>query len=122
MIETAEKKEKKVDPVVKIRNQVLARLGKPSDLNECKVCPAGYNWRVNIYRKCGADGICGHKGLVITDSFYIKTDDDGNITSTSPEIVRRYDGTLKDRHEKMTIPNRNGKTQEKRKNFCHAKD
>jgi hypothetical protein len=68
-----------------IREQVVHSLGTPDDLLKVEVLRVGSDrYRVNVF--VGKDLISGR----ITDSFFLTTDGEGNILTSSPEIVRVY--------------------------------
>jgi hypothetical protein len=78
----------KVDPEIgeNIKRQVLETLGKPKDHDQTIVNRAGSAFRVNVYREIEPEKVR------ITDSFYIRTDEEGKIVSSNPPLSRRYDG------------------------------
>jgi hypothetical protein len=68
-----------------IRKQVVRSLGSPDDLLRMQVSPIGADrYRVNVF--VGKDVTSG----LIADSFFLTTDEEGKILTSSPEIVRRY--------------------------------
>lgn len=70
---------------VLIGRDVIRALGKPEKLLKVKVIPVGgSNFRVNVL--VGNDA----NSASITDSFFVAADAKGNITDSSPSIVRRY--------------------------------
>jgi len=74
-----------------IREQVLARLGKPDDLEKISVTlfESGRQGRVNIFRRINAANIFGDE-IRITDSFFVKVSNEGVIISSAPVIDRKY--------------------------------
>jgi len=69
----------------RIGRQVMRTLGTPTNLFKVKVHPVGGDrYRVNVL--VGPD----YASARITDSFFLTADAKGNITSSSPEIVRHY--------------------------------
>jgi hypothetical protein len=68
-----------------ISEQVVHGLGTPDDLLRVQVRRVGSDrYRVNVF--VGKDFITGR----IADSFYLTADGEGNILSSTPEIVRMY--------------------------------
>jgi len=68
-----------------ISEQVVHSLGTPDDLLKVQVRPVGSDrFRVNVF--VGKDVVSGR----IADSFFLTADDEGNILTSSPEIVRVY--------------------------------
>ena len=68
-----------------VREQVVHRLGSPVDLFDVRVCPLwSEHYRVNVM--VGKD-VTSRR---VADSFFLVTDDDGNIVSSSPVIARLY--------------------------------
>jgi hypothetical protein len=68
-----------------IRKQVVRFLGSPDDLLKMQVRPlGGDHYRVNVV--VGKDATSGR----ITDSFFLTTDEEGTILTSSPEMVRVY--------------------------------
>jgi hypothetical protein len=68
-----------------IREQVVHSLGTPDDLLKVEVRRvASDRYRANVF--VGKDVSSGR----ITDSFFLTTDGEGNILTSSPEIVRVY--------------------------------
>jgi hypothetical protein len=69
-----------------VRKQVVRSLGSPDDLLKVQVRPIGGDrYRVNVF--VGKDATAGR----IADSFFLTTDEEGQILTSSPEIVRRYE-------------------------------
>jgi hypothetical protein len=70
----------------RIRKQIVRSLGSPVDLLKMQVQPIGEGrYRVNVF--VGKDYSSGR----IADSFFLTTDEEGKILTSSPEIVRVYD-------------------------------
>jgi hypothetical protein len=68
-----------------IGEQVLCSLGTPDDLLKVQVRRLGSDrYRVNVF--VGKDVTSGR----VADSFFLKADGEGNILTSSPEIVRVY--------------------------------
>ncbi len=68
-----------------IGERVVHALGKPKDLLKVQVRPVGNDrHRVNIF--VGQDVSSGR----VANSFFLTTDDEGQILASSPEIVRVY--------------------------------
>src|SRR4051794_24955324 len=68
-----------------IREQVVDRLGSPGDLFDVRVFPLwSDHYRVNVL--VGKD----FTSCLVADSFFLVTDDDGKIVSSSPTIARLY--------------------------------
>ena len=68
-----------------IGEQVVHSLGTPADLLKVQVRGVGSGrYRVNVF--VGKDVISGR----IADSFFLTADGEGNILTSSPEIVRVY--------------------------------
>ena len=81
-VETPAKVEKPPKSEV-LSKEVMERLGTPPDFHQIKVKNVfGNNWRVDVWTRTDAGS------GVITDSFYIKLNDDDEIVS--PEIKRKY--------------------------------
>jgi hypothetical protein len=69
-----------------VRKQVVRALGSPDDLLKMQVQPIGEDrYRVNVF--VGKNYNSGR----IADSFFLTTDEEGKILTSSPEIVRVYD-------------------------------
>jgi hypothetical protein len=69
-----------------IRKQVVRSLGSPDDLLKVQVQPIGGDrYRVNVF--VGKDYTSGR----ISDSFFLTTDEEGTILTSSPEIIRMYE-------------------------------
>lgn len=69
----------------RLGRQVLRALGSPTGLLKVKVHPVGSDrYRVNVL--VGPDPTSAR----IIHSFFLTADGDGNIVSSSPEIVRLY--------------------------------
>lgn len=69
-----------------IGEQVLHTLGSPSGLLKVQVRLIWENnYRVNVF--IGADVASGK----VANSYFVKTDSDGNITASSPPIAREYE-------------------------------
>ena len=68
-----------------IGKYVVHSLGSPADLLKVQVNPVGNDrYRVNVY-------VGKHiNSARIVDSFFLTTDEEGNITTCSPKIVRLY--------------------------------
>jgi hypothetical protein len=70
-----------------VRTAVLTALGKPVDLLKVTVANVYNNrYRVNVFRAVIEDSDRVH----LTDSFFVIVDDDGEVFSFRPEIVRKY--------------------------------
>jgi hypothetical protein len=68
-----------------IGEQVVHSLGTPDDLLKVQVRQVGSDrYRVNVF--VGKDVTSGR----IADSFFLTADDEGNILTSSPKIVRVY--------------------------------
>jgi len=68
-----------------IRKQVVHSLGRPGDLLSVQVRPVcGEHYRVNVV--VGKNSTSSR----IPNSFFLTADADGNILTSSPEIVRQY--------------------------------
>jgi hypothetical protein len=68
-----------------IGEQVVHSLGTPDDLLEVQVRPVGSDrYRVNVFV---GKGVTSGR---IADSFFLTTDEEGKILTSSPEIVRAY--------------------------------
>ena len=68
-----------------IARHVVRSLGSPVDLFQVQVRPLGNeHYRVNVLVGKGATSVR------IADSFFLTADAEGNIVSSSPEIVRHY--------------------------------
>jgi hypothetical protein len=69
----------------RVREQLLVSLGKPADLLSVQVRPLwGANLRANVF--VGSNITCAK----ITHSFFLLTDDDGNILKSTPRMMRVY--------------------------------
>ena len=84
------KKNKQSDHSFIIKEAVLERLGKPTNLWKIDVIHLWDNrYRVNMW--------CEKKGRIgstyrITDSFFVITSPEGGIVESRPQIVKRYNG------------------------------
>ena len=68
-----------------IGRHVVGALGSPVDLLKVQVRPLGdAHYRVNVVVGTGATS------ARVADSFFLTADDEGNIVTSSPEIVRHY--------------------------------
>ncbi len=68
-----------------IGKNVIHSLGSPVDMLKVKVNPVGgETYRVNVM--VGKD-ICSSR---VSDSFFLTADEEGNIITCSPQIVRLY--------------------------------
>jgi hypothetical protein len=68
-----------------IGEQVIHALGRPSDLLMVQVRPLwGARYRVNIF--VGPDSMSAR----VTNSYFLKADDDGNIVASTPPIARQF--------------------------------
>lgn len=68
-----------------IRKQLFLSLGKPTNLLTVQVRPVGgQNYRVNVV--VGTD----FSSTRIANSYFLKADAEGNILTSSPEIVSLY--------------------------------
>lgn len=71
-----------------VRKQVVRSLGSPDGLLKVQVVPIGQDrYRVNVF--VGKTVTSGR----IADSFFLSTDEEGTILTSSPEIVRLYELT-----------------------------
>ena len=75
-----------------VEEQVIARLGKPTELNFIRASNVFDNrWRVDVW--CFFDSvetIMPTKSSDIKHSYFIRTDEHGKITDSSPEIIKEY--------------------------------
>ena len=70
---------------VLIAEQVMRTLGSPADLLRVSVHPIGADrYRVNVY--AGATAAMAR----VANSFFLTADEQGNVKSSTPEIVRQY--------------------------------
>jgi hypothetical protein len=68
-----------------ISEQVVHRLGSPIDLLDVRVCPLwADHYRVNVL--VGEEFVSRR----VADSFFLVTDEEGKIVSSSPAIARMY--------------------------------
>ena len=68
-----------------IGKHVVRSLGSPVDLFKVQVRPLGNeHYRVNVLVGKGSTS------ARIADSFFLTADEEGNIVTSSPEIVRHY--------------------------------
>ena len=68
-----------------VREQVIHTLGEPGDLLSVQIRPLwGTHYRVNVF--VGDSIVCAK----IVHSFFVLTDDDGNILESTPRIQRQY--------------------------------
>jgi len=68
-----------------IKKQVMSSLGVPNELLQVQVRPVGTNrYRANIFV---GNSITSAR---IANSFFLSTDGDGNILSSSPKIAKSY--------------------------------
>jgi hypothetical protein len=68
-----------------IGRHVVRSLGSPVDLLKVQVRPLGNeHYRVNVLVGKGVTS------ARVSDSFFLTADDEGNIVTSSPEIVRHY--------------------------------
>jgi hypothetical protein len=68
-----------------IGEQVMHALGEPADLFRVRVQRLWENyWRVNVY--LGVDAASAR----VAHSYFVLTDDDGNILTPDPAIIRQY--------------------------------
>ena len=68
-----------------IGRHVVRSLGSPVDLLQVQVRPLGADhYRVNVLVGKGSTS------ARVADSFFLTADDEGNIVTSSPEIVRHY--------------------------------
>lgn len=80
-------RETKLDFTGKLKQTILDRLGKPADLFAVKLVNIFDNtFRVNVYRTTSVE-LVTH--LSITDSFYLVTDGNGEITG-GDVIKKKY--------------------------------
>ena len=75
-----------------VKEQVIAKLGKPPELNFIKASNVFDNrWRVDVW--CYFDStetIMATKSSDIKHSYFIHVDEHGKITNSSPEIHKEY--------------------------------
>jgi hypothetical protein len=68
-----------------IGRHVVRALGSPVDLFQVQVRPVGNeHYRVNVLVGKGVTSVR------VADSFFLTADDEGNIVTSSPAIVRHY--------------------------------
>jgi hypothetical protein len=68
-----------------VRERVIFALGRPADLLSVQIRPLwGTNFRANVF--VGANVACAK----IIHSFFLVTDDNGNILKSTPTIKRLY--------------------------------
>ena len=68
-----------------IRDHVMHDLGRPAALHQVQVRPLWDNhFRVNVF--VGADAASAK----VADSFFLETDGDGKVLTSTPAITRRY--------------------------------
>lgn len=76
------------DVKTKVEQDVLKQLGTPPQFHSIKACHLFKNrWRVNVRV------VVGEKLTILTsisDSFYVKTDANGNVETSDPEIKTKY--------------------------------
>jgi hypothetical protein len=81
-------------PADKITGQILVKLGKPPRYDKTEIKTVGLNtYRANIYvsrQHEFKDIVACMPMLKISDSFYVSTDNEGQITEVKPSIVRKY--------------------------------
>jgi hypothetical protein len=71
---------------VRIGQRVILALGKPDDLFQVQARELWERrYRVNIY--VGPDAVSAR----VAHSYFLETDDDGNIIKSTPKIKRHYD-------------------------------
>src|SRR4051794_10480027 len=71
---------------VRIRQRVMLALGRPNDLCRVQVRELWEKrYRVNVY--VGPDAVSAR----VAHSFFLETDDDGDIVASTPKIIRQYD-------------------------------
>jgi hypothetical protein len=76
---------------VLIGRRVILALGEPSDLLRVQVRELwDQRYRVNIY--VGSDAVSAR----VANSYFLETDDDGNIIAATPKIKRQYERTAED--------------------------
>ena len=75
-----------------IEEQVITKLGKPTELNFIRSSNVFDNrWRVDVW--CYFDSvvtIMPTKSSNIKHSYFIRVDEHGKITNSSPEIIKEY--------------------------------
>jgi len=75
-----------------VKEQVINKLGKPTELNFIKASNVFDNrWRVDVW--CYFDSqatIMPTKSSDIKHSYFIRVDEHGKITNSSPEIIKEY--------------------------------
>ena len=80
-----QKKEESQQRHAVIERDVMRVLGRPADLHQVQVRQVGQDhYRVNVL--IGTDTSC----LRIAHSYFVTTDGDGNVLSSSPEIAKHY--------------------------------
>ena len=68
-----------------IRASVLDSLGRPAELFRVSVIPLwGNNYRVNVFTGTDATSVR------IPNSYFVKSDDSGNILQATPRIRKQY--------------------------------
>jgi hypothetical protein len=68
-----------------IGEQVIHILGEPGDLLQMQIRLLWENsYRVNVL--IGADAACAK----VANSYFVKTDGDGNIVESTPQITKQY--------------------------------
>jgi hypothetical protein len=73
-----------------ICDQVMVLLGRPPNFHQCTAARVSdTNFRVNVWDKEE------YSSGKITDSFFVKVNDEGKISSSSPDIKRRYPSITK---------------------------
>ena len=73
-----------------ICDQVMVLLGRPPNFHQCTAGRVNdTSFRVNVWDKEE------YSSGKITDSFFVKVSDEGKISSSSPDIKRRYPSITK---------------------------
>lgn len=73
-----------------VAHQVLDAIGKAKDMFRIRAIHLfGRSYRVNVQRTIKGD-YGGYDKVLITDSYFITTDDGGKIVASSPTLVKKY--------------------------------
>ena len=75
-----------------VEEQVIAKLGKPSNLNFIRASNVFNNrWRVDVWCYHKVEGCISEQSCSMIDhSYFIHTDEHGKITKSDPEINKEY--------------------------------